>query len=74
MSEMFNVLFIAGIINMLTNNKSAKLSAAELFKMNQLLFFLSSWTDGRPLALQFTRWISPCQGCPRKMKAKMPVD
>lgn len=40
LSKMFNVLFIASIINMLTNNKSAKLSLAELFEMNQLLFFL----------------------------------
>lgn len=36
---MFNVLFISSIINMLTNNKSAKLGVAELFRMNQLLFF-----------------------------------
>lgn len=55
---------------MLTNNKSAKLSVAELFNMNWLLFFLSSQTDGRLLVLRFTGWISLCQGCPRKLKTR----
>jgi len=38
--------------------------------MNQLLFFLYSWTDGRPLVLQFTRWIPLRRGCPRKVKTR----
>lgn len=42
LSKMFNVLFISSVINMLTNNKSAKLSVAEVFRMNQLQFFPSN--------------------------------
>lgn len=70
LSTMFNVLFISSIINMLTNNKSAKLSVAELFKMNQLLFFPLTLADGRLLVLWLTRWISLNQDYLRRMKIR----
>lgn len=60
---------------MLTNNKSAKLSVAELFKMNQLLFFpltLDRWQAGSAVVDQVE---IPKPGLSKEDEdQKMPMD
>lgn len=60
---------------MLTNNKSAKLSVAELFKMNQLLFFpvsLDRWQSASAVAGQVE---TPTPGLSKEDEVqKVPMD